>query len=156
MSNNRDLGFLICLFSKNTIKCIKYLMRKERWENSRKELNYSTCQRGNNYVLLRITEPLVKGIKVKVPGSSDGKESAYNTGDPGSIPGSGIFPEKGNGNPLQYSCLENPMGRGAWQSTGHGVTKSWVWLTNTSNTQRVYYAWHLKAMWSSGKFFTLC
>ena len=61
---------------------------------------------------------------MKVPGSSDGKESAYNTGDPGSIPGSGIFPEKGNGNPLQYSCLENPMGRGAWQATVHGVAES--------------------------------
>ena len=61
---------------------------------------------------------------MKVPGSSDGKESAYNTGDPGSIPGSGIVPEKGNGNPLQYSCLENPMGRGAWQATVHGVAES--------------------------------
>ena len=46
--------------------------------------------------------------------SSDGKASAYSAGDPGSIPGSGRSPGEGNGNPLQYSCLENPMDRGAW------------------------------------------
>ena len=51
------------------------------------------------------------------PGSLDGKASAYNAGDPGSIPGSGRSPGEGNGNPLQYSCLENPMDRGA-QSMG--------------------------------------
>ena len=44
-----------------------------------------------------------------VPGGSDGKESAYNTEDPGLIPGSGRFPGEGNGNPLQHSCLENSM-----------------------------------------------
>ena len=48
------------------------------------------------------------------PGSSDGKASAYNVGDPGSIPGSGRSPGEGNGNPLQYSCLENPMDSGIW------------------------------------------
>ena len=47
------------------------------------------------------------------PGGSDGKVSAYNVGDPGSIPASGRFPAAGNGNPLQYSCLENPMDGGA-------------------------------------------
>ena len=47
-------------------------------------------------------------------GSSDGKASTYNTGDPGSIPGSGRSPGEGNGNPLQYSCLENSMDQGAW------------------------------------------
>ena len=48
---------------------------------------------------------------------SDGKESACNAGDLGSIPGSGRSPGEGNGNPLHYSCLENPMDRGAWQAT---------------------------------------
>ena len=48
------------------------------------------------------------------PGGSDGKVSAYNVGDPGSIPGSGRSPGKRNGNPLQYSCLENPMDGGSW------------------------------------------
>ena len=48
------------------------------------------------------------------PGGSDSKASAYNVGHPGSIPGSGRSPGEGNGNPLQYSCLENPMDGGAW------------------------------------------
>ena len=48
------------------------------------------------------------------PGGSDGKASVYNVGDLGSIPGSGRFPGEGNGNPLQYPCLENPMDGGAW------------------------------------------
>ena len=56
--------------------------------------------------------------------SSDSKASAYNVGDLGSIPGSGRSPGEGNGNPHQYSCLENPMDRGAWLATVHGVTKS--------------------------------
>ena len=55
------------------------------------------------------------------PGGSDGKASVYNAGDPGSIPGSGRSPGEENGNPLQYYCLENPMDRGAWQATVHGV-----------------------------------
>ena len=55
------------------------------------------------------------------PGDSDGKESAGNAGDLGLIPGSGRSPGEGNGNPLQYSCLENPMDRGAWRATVHGV-----------------------------------
>ena len=59
-------------------------------------------------------------------GGSDGKESACNVGDPGSIPGPGRSPGEVNGYPLQYSCLENPMDRGAWQATVHGVTKSWT------------------------------
>ena len=48
------------------------------------------------------------------PGGSDGKVSVYNAGDPSSIPGLGRSPGEGNGNPLQYSCLENPIDRGAW------------------------------------------
>ena len=48
------------------------------------------------------------------PGGSDGKAFVYNAGDPGLIPGSGRSPGEGNGNPLQYSCLENPMDGGAW------------------------------------------
>ena len=58
------------------------------------------------------------------PGSSDGKESACNAGDPGSIPGSGRSSEEGNGYPFQYSCLENSMDRGIWWATVHGVAKS--------------------------------
>ena len=58
------------------------------------------------------------------PGGSDDKESAHNVGDLGSIPGSGRSPGEGHGNPLQYSCLENPKDRGAWQATVHGLTKN--------------------------------
>ena len=59
-------------------------------------------------------------------GGSDGKGSACNAGDLGLIPGSGRSPGEGNGNPLQYSCLKNPMDGGGWQATVHGVTKSWT------------------------------
>ena len=58
------------------------------------------------------------------PGGSDSKDSAFNAGDLGSIPGSGRCPGEGNGNPLQYSCLENHMDRGYWQTIVHRVTKS--------------------------------
>ena len=60
------------------------------------------------------------------PGGLDSKASAYNAGDLDSIPGLGRSPEEGNGNPLHYSCLENPMNRGAWWATIHGATKSWT------------------------------
>ena len=53
-------------------------------------------------------------LNIGFPGGSDGKASACNEGDLGSIPGSGRSPGEGNGKPLQYSCLENPMGGGAW------------------------------------------
>ena len=57
------------------------------------------------------------------PGGSDGKASACNEGDLGLIPGSGRSPGEGNGNPLQYSCLENPIDGGAWQATVHGLQR---------------------------------
>ena len=57
------------------------------------------------------------------PSGSDSKESACNAEDPGSIPGSERSPREGNGYPLQYSCLVNPMDRGAWQATVHEVAK---------------------------------
>ena len=64
------------------------------------------------------------------PGGLDGKESAYNTGDWGSIPGSGRFPGEGNGNPLQYSCLEDLVDKGAGWATVHGVSKSQTRLSH--------------------------
>ena len=57
------------------------------------------------------------------PRSSVGKESACNAGDLGLIPGLGRSPGEGNGNPLQYSCLENRMDKGAWRATVHGVAR---------------------------------
>ena len=60
------------------------------------------------------------------PGDSDGKASAYNAGDQGSLPGLGRSPGAGNGNPLQYSYLENPMIGGAWWAAVHGVAKTQI------------------------------
>ena len=63
-------------------------------------------------------------LNVAFPGSSMVKNPSANAGDVSLIPGSGRSPGGGNGNPLQYSCLENPMDRGAWWATVHGVGKS--------------------------------
>ena len=68
------------------------------------------------------------------PGGSDSKEFACNAGDPGSISGLGRSPGKGNGNPLQYFCLENPMDRGAWRATVHRVAKSQTQLSDFTFT----------------------
>ena len=71
-----------------------------------------------------------------------GKESSCNAGDTGdlrSIPGLGRSPGEGNHNPLQYSCLENPMDRGAWRATAHGVTNSWTQLSNSHAQTLLYY-----------------
>ena len=63
--------------------------------------------------------------------------SAWNAGDPGSIPESGRSPGEGNGNPLQYSCLENPMEGGGWWATVHGVAKSPTRLSDFTSLQEV-------------------
>ena len=68
------------------------------------------------------------------PGGSDSKVSAYNARDPGSVPQLGRSPGEGSGNPLQYSCLENPMDGGAWQATVHGVPKSRTRLSDFTFT----------------------
>ena len=75
----------------------------------------------SNHLLIRVGP---------VPGGWDGKASAYNAGDPDSIPGSGRSPAEGNSNPLQYSCLENPVDRGAWEATVHGVANRHDWATS--------------------------
>ena len=66
---------------------------------------------------------------ITFPGGSEVKASAWNAGDLGSIPGSGRSPREGNGNPLQYSCLENPM-----EATVHGVSKSWTRLSDFTHS----------------------
>ena len=74
-----------------------------------------------------------------VTGGSDGKASAYNAGDLGSIPGSGRFSGEGNGNPLQYSCLENPMDGGGWWATVNGVAKSRTRLSDFTFTFFIFW-----------------
>ena len=76
---------------------------------------------------------LVANIRQSFPGGAVVKTLPANAGDVGeacSISGSGRSPGGGNGNPLQYSCLGNPMDRGAWQATVYGITKSWTPLSN--------------------------
>ena len=68
----------------------------------------------------------------------DGKASVYNVGDLGSIPGLGKSPGDGNGNPLQYSCPENPMDGGIWYATVHGVTKSRTRLSEFTHSSLTY------------------
>ena len=72
--------------------------------------------------------------KCRYSGGSEVKESSCNVGDLGSIPGSGRSPGEGNGHPLQYSCLENPMDGGAWWATVHGVAKSRTRLSDFTFT----------------------
>ena len=79
-------------------------------------------------VLERKNEDEVSGSfkqRFGFPGGSDSKESACNAEDQSSVPGGVRSPGEENGGPLQYSCLENSMDRGAWRATVHGVTKSW-------------------------------
>ena len=92
-------------------------------------------------LILALTYPVV-GFR----GGSDGKESACNTGGLGSIPGSGISPGEGNGYLFQYSCLGNPMIRGAWQSTVHGVTKCQTWLNDLTLSYPVVNNWFISVI----------
>ena len=73
-------------------------------------------------------------FSLRLLGGPDGKETAWNAGDLGSIPGLGRSPGVGNSKPLQYSCLENSMYSGAWWTTVHGVTKSWKWVSDKDFT----------------------
>ena len=96
------------------------------------------------------------------PGGSDGKVSVCSAGDQGLIPGLGRSPGEGNGNPLQYSCLENPMDGGAWWAAVHGVAKSRTRLNDFSFTFHFHalekamathssvLAWRIPETWGPG------
>ena len=85
---------------------------------------------------VRIFNDIWKTLILKIrrkygfPDGSDGKEPAFNSGNPGSIPGSGRFLGERNGNPFQYYCLENSMDMGAWQATVHRVSKNRTGLSD--------------------------
>ena len=107
-------------FNKNGIK-VMHLVPK-----SKTFYAHLFMQKHKVHIILFSWRPIfqLKGF----PGGSVGKESACKAGDQGSIPGSGRSPEEGNGNPLEYSCLENSIDRGAWWATVHGaVTRLSNW-----------------------------
>ena len=81
------------------------------------------------------------------PGGSEDKASAGNAGDPGSIPGLGRSPGEGDGNTLQYSSLKNPMERGAWRATVHGVTKSRTRLSDLHTHTHTHTHTHIHALY---------
>ena len=93
------------------------------------KIDKNACPRGA-YVLKGESGRRISKYSVGLPWWLSGKESACQAGDPGSIPGLGRSPGEGNDNPLQYSCLENPMDRGAWRVTGPGVTKTGTRLSD--------------------------
>ena len=117
-----------------TSKRIKYL-----GINLLKEANFLVVQWLRHHVPNAGNPGLIPGQRTRshMPKLSSGtscssysKESAFNVGDPGLIPGSGRSSGERNGNPLQYSCLENPMDRGVWRATVHAVAKSQTQLRN--------------------------
>ena len=96
--------------------------------------SWKICHLDHRYMKFLIFN-LLKFI-VSFPGGSVVKNPPANAEDAGLIPGSGRYPGEGNGNPLQDSCLENSMDRGAWHVTVHGVAKSWMWLSDKTVTTR--------------------
>ena len=96
-----------------------------------KESDTTDCMSTHTDTRFTVKERIISfPLILALPNDSDSKESACNAGDQNSIPGSGRYPGERNGNPLQYSSLENTMDRGAWRATVHRVTKSWTRLSN--------------------------
>ena len=106
-------------YNKNYISEFPHLMT-EKWYLSVVLIQISLIM-SNDEHLIFYASTSISGL---LPGGSDGKESACNAGDWGSIPGLGRSPGDGIGKPLQYSCLENPVDRGTLQATIHGVARS--------------------------------
>ena len=100
-----------------------------RWGNSG-WLYFSGHQNHCKMVIAAMELKDTYSLEVGFPGGSDSKASAHNAGDLGLISGLGRPLGEGNGNPLQYCCLENSMDGGAWWPTVNGVAKSWTWLNN--------------------------
>ena len=113
---------LICWFRYPGLSCAHLRVRNaDLWIN-KKGLFYST----GNYIFGHLSYPIMG-----FPGGSVVKNPPVSVGDVGLIPGFWKYSGRGHGNSLQYPCLENPMDRGAWWATFHGVTKSWTQLSNS-------------------------
>ena len=106
------------------------LISKIYFKNSKKKNLIKLSSKETSYPVKNWARDLNKHFYQRQYAGSDGKESVCNAGDLASIPGLGRSTGEGNGNPLQYSCLENSMDRGAWRATVHGVTKRWTLLNN--------------------------
>ena len=132
MSHVADLLFLHFKNLNQYLICTIILRIKVRkwklWERSKwlkticSKLTLLLNQTASEYISFKDTNRCLG-----FPGDTDGKESAYNMGDPDLIHESGRCPGAGHNNPLQYSCLENSMDRGASQATIHWIAKSWTW-----------------------------
>ena len=96
------------------------------------------CMHTHTHTTLWRRDRLPTLVFMGFPGGSDGKESSCSKGDLGWIPWLGRPPGGGHGNPLQYSCLENPMDRGACWATVHGVAKSQTWLSDSAHTGSIH------------------
>ena len=114
------------------------------WRGHNEKIKPSSLLFKRNY-LLKCSHMGSKSLQIRVkgfPGGSDGKESAWNVGDPGSIPGSGRSPGEENGYPLQYSCLENSMDRGAWHWSALIIFHSHLklhWKRSQRDFLKLYY-----------------
>ena len=120
------VSYIEDIFSNHVIYSLRWVLQNERATINHCRIGHpkgSPCHGAwTHWVLLKN-----RGF----PSSSDGKPSACNMGDHGSIPRLGRSPGEGNSNPLQYSCLENSMDRGAWWATVHGVAKSQTQLSDS-------------------------
>ena len=119
----------------STNSCLKIFRKKNFQEVSRSNLNLLHTDGYLHSICIAFTAIYIAFMLYwGFPGGSEVKASACNVGDLCSIPRSGRSPGEGSGNPLQYSFLENPMDRGAWWATIHGVTKSWTRLSDFTFT----------------------
>ena len=96
---------------------------------------HDSVEAAAGFIPTTLTETDKKVEELLARSGSDSEASAHNTGDPGLIPGLERSPGEGNGNPLQYSCLENSMDGGAWWAAVHGVAKSQTWLSDFTFTE---------------------
>ena len=122
-------SFQCITFYQNWIRLLVFLLIFQFLLSSAVLIDYppQTCHSCISYVLPN-----------RFPGSSDGKESAYNAGDPNLILGLGRCPGEGKGNSLQYSCLKNPMDRGAWQVAIHWGHTEWHGWSDLAHMCGVY------------------